>query len=205
MNILLIVGMIISTIAGYFFLQTSGEANSFNFIVTVYIISSIYASLAISYWISKLPKYFTLSIIALLIMVNLPRSITEIQKTITMVQKQGGISNEGVDAMLYIRDHLERNAIILTRQPFYIFIAERSSFLGNKGILRSHNIDYSKRELIVNEIFSQQDNEIIKNLLKRNGIQYLYLAKNEEPPGKDPTKLFVPIYSNRGAKIVKVL
>ncbi|MBI2404806.1 hypothetical protein HYV22_01345 [Candidatus Gottesmanbacteria bacterium] len=165
MNILLIVGIIISTITGFFFLQTSGEANSFNFIVTVYIMSSIYASLALSYWFSKMSRYFSLSIVALLVIINLPRAITESQKTVIMVQKSGGISNEDIHAMLYIRDHLEKNAIILTQQPFYIFLAERSIFLGKTGILRSHNVNYAKRNEIVKKIYSEQNNEVLKDIL----------------------------------------
>ena len=63
--------------SGIFFQQTSGGANSFNFLVSIFIIGSMYTALTCYYWLEKINKNFMWLLVILIIVLTASRAIRE--------------------------------------------------------------------------------------------------------------------------------
>lgn len=206
-HIVLLCGIIVSFLAGSFFWQHSGGSNSFNFLVSVYIIGSIYTAIACFYWIKKLNKKAQIFLTIVIVLLNLPRITFEEYKNINLIARKGGhlISNENLQAMIFLKEHTDKSSIIFTGGPIYhTFISERSMYLGEYGLLTSHDIDTSKHQEVVKTILQYKDSFIVKKLLRENNISYLYLSSGERNISTQSAGMFESVFKNDNVHILKV-
>lgn len=206
-NIFLIAGIFISLIAGLFFWQQSGGSNSFNFLVSVYIIASIYTALSVSYWIKKIKRNVRFVVILLIIALNLPRIGYEEYKNIRSVVLSYGyrISRGELDAMRFIRESTPTGSILLVNANNYqTFIAKRNIFLGDYSLLGSHDVDTSQRQKIQKTILESSDFKKVKNLLYTNNISYLYIPVSFSLKARNQNTFLKKVFRNEEIEILQV-
>lgn len=206
LNIFLLSGLAVSSILGFFFQQKSGGANSFNFLVSVYIIGSIYTALALSYWFSKRSLKLKFVLISLIVLTTVPRVIYEEAKNIWKIQNNQGmlISNEKLQALNYIREKTPKSSMILPYTTLYLnFLAQRPVFLENEGFLYSHTVDTKERSDTIKIIMEEKDVNTVYNKLIKNNIDYIYLPVRLNPVSTESTRFLEPVFLNKEIKILK--
>lgn len=210
LNIFLISGLIVSFILGTFFIQNSGGSNAFNFLVSVFVISSIYAGVSCWYWLGKVRSEFKYVFIAIIIVLTIPRSLNQLVENISSLNKNEGyvIGESELGALRYLNMKTEPSALILIQQnsTFLNFIANRKVFLYSEGVLGSHGIDVSRRVRVRNAIFNSADMSLISSNLLTNNIDYIYKMSDVNfPLYKYKNKKFLNVvYEKDGIQILKV-
>ena len=215
-NIFLISGIIVSAAAGFFFQQTSGGANTFNFLVSIFIIGSIYTALACYYWIGKIDKRFAWIAVVIIILLTAPRVLYEWQTSTTRLLKHEGlvISNLELQSLNYLREKTDKTALVLVDyrgfdkdfySPYVSFLADRPMFLSGKGILESHGIETSERERVVDDILTNKDAVAANNTLLSNNIKYIYMSDEDTLLIEKYPRFVKIVFRNKDVKILKVV
>ncbi|OGH22682.1 MAG: hypothetical protein A3F31_02940 [Candidatus Levybacteria bacterium RIFCSPHIGHO2_12_FULL_38_12] len=206
-NIFLLSSILINLFIGFFFQQESGGSNSFNFLVSVYIIISIYAGISVSYWLQKSSNSFKIIIVLLILMGTLPRIAFEEYKNIKMLRPDSAffIDEEHLKIFEFIKNKTSPESLILSPRLNYLtFLAQRPIFLGDWGILDSHTIDTSQRRNIIKEVLKNPDEKVVYKQLKDNNISHLYLSFGQFLVSTDSAKFLKKVFSNEYAKILQV-
>ena len=215
LNIFLIAGIIGSAIIGFFFQQESGGANTFNFLVSVFILSSIYSTLACSFFLEKIRNKIKFIIIAIIILLTVPRVLYQTMSNIQNIVKPNYlmVDNHELEAIKYIRDKTDRDAIILVnyekfqldaKSPYLSFLTDRQMFLsGLVHELSDHGIDFSDRIAVVDEILNSTDRMRVSTLLQQGKIDYLFLHPSDMPTTGSDYFLHT-VFQNYKVKLVKV-
>lgn len=188
LHIVLIISLLASCTAGFFFIQQTGGANSSQFLISIYLIGTIYGALAISWWQSKIPLKLGLLISVMLIILSSARVLhnTNIQAT-KIVNKSGNIidsaqlesykffNNTRADSIVMVSDESTLDCL------YIIFIGNRSTYnclSGLPGVIEEKEL--IKRSNVRKNILYGHNLEEAKSLLQSNTISYLYIPKNEE-------------------------
>jgi hypothetical protein len=214
-NMFLLSGILGSMILGFFFQQKTGGSNTFNFIVSIFIIGSIYSALALSYLTEKMNKKFIkyLFIIAIIIF-TIPRIIYEInQNSIRLIHADDFlISTQDLQGFEKLKILSENNELVLVderafpleKDSTYIsFIANRRMFLSGVGILNSHGVDSNYRQLTKEIIFNSSDPINIGKALEKNKID-LIITDPQHYLGSTYSAHFMSnIYQNKKVRILK--
>src|SRR3989344_6001224 len=188
LNIFLINGIILSVIFGSLFVQATGGANTIQFLISAFLVGSIYASLSIYYCVRKIRrKIIGGAVIFLVLLFTLPRAVHEIWQNFTFIgTKQGILVNNGqLEALSYIAQKTPSDSAILLEpwtaeeeQFIYIaFLANRPLFLASAGGLRDHGQKTREREDINRSIFNSGDGGQVKSLIDKNSIDYVYVPE----------------------------
>lgn len=210
-------GMAVSAILGFFFQQYTGGANTFNFLVSIFIIGSIYTALACSYWINKVHRNVKFFLVIFVVVLTVPRVLQTTIVNIYNIQAKKGftIDNYELNALKYLREKTEKNAIILVdykafkvdaESPYVSFLADRPMFLSGLGDeLIAHGIDFSDRKIIVDTILtSHNPKEINENLLKYK-IDYIYLSSLNNKLATEAASFSKTVFQNSKIRILRVL
>lgn len=187
-NIFLISGVILSIIVGSLFVQKTGGANTVQFLISAFLVGSIYASLSIYYWVRKIKqKMIGGAVLFLILLFTLPRAVHEIWQNFTFIGTKQGIlvNNEQLEALSYIAHKTPADSIILlepwiaeNEQFIYIaFLANRPLFLATAGVLRDHGQETREREDNNNTIFYSEEKKLVESLLYKNNIDYIYVPE----------------------------
>lgn len=210
LNIFLASGLIVNLILGTFFIQKSGGSNAFNFLVSVFVISSVYAGISCWYWLGKVKSGFKYVFIAIIIVLTIPRSINQLVENISSLNRNEGyvIGESELGALKYLNMKTEPSSLILIQQnsTFLNFIADRQVFLYSEGVLESHNIDVSRRVGVRNTVFNSVDMSLVSSNLLANNIDYIYKMSDVNfPLYRYKNKKFLNIvYEKNGIQILKV-
>ena len=204
-HIFLMSALLINTVVGFFFQQDIGGTNSFNFLVTVYIISSIYAG--ITFWNLFNKKNVLISGIVLLILIlgTIPRIVFEENKNIQMFKEGGSVvPNETLDAYNFFKNNTNKDSIVISSVPsFFTFLSERSVYLGAFGILESHTVDIADRKKTQKTVFTSNDEKKIYTKLVENKINYVYMQSSQELPSTHSARFLKKVYDNTDVKILQ--
>lgn len=181
-TIFLVSGLVVTLILGMFFLQTTGGANTIQFILNNYFILAIFAALACSYWLQKFKRGgFLISVIVILFTV--PRVLNEGIANFTNIANRNGYIVEvaQVDTLSKIsRESGPDTKIAL--DPLMIYdnnylylslLGKRPLYLAGIDILRDHgNIpeERIKSNAIIFKAFSSKE---AQKTIKENNIHYL--------------------------------
>lgn len=216
LHIFLLSGIGVSIILGFFFQQKTGGANSFNFLVSVFIIGSIYTALASTYWFKKFNIVLKFFIIVFLIFLTIPRVAHETYLNINNLLHNNGfiISNNELSALNYLREKTNKNSLVLVDyrglkidavSPYVSFLADRSMFLsGMEADLNTHGVDFSDRKKEVDIIFTSPKALIVGKILKKNKIDYLYLGYPYSLYADESSYFTKIVYEGGGITILKV-
>lgn len=212
LNIFFCAGMIASFIAGMFFLQQSGGANTVFFLITVYILFSFYAALTCTYWIPKLSRLLQICSIILIIAATLPRPAFVVFTEFAAGQRaHEDITSEELRALDFMRNNTPKNALVLVdprisldmRTPYVSFLADRPMYLsGQIQELSEHNIQLPDRVYNSNLIFQSRNSEQVKKILQQTNIQYLYMPVLENLIATDRSFLH-EVFRNQQIKILQ--
>lgn len=185
-NIFLLVGFLVSSVLGFFFQQHSGGSNTFNFIVSVLIIGSIYCALALYYIIGKIPRYQLRYVLIILVIAStVPRVINELRINITRLINSDNylITNEELAGLEKLKQISDKNSLILIdhgvftvdrESPYISFLTDRHMFLSGQGDeLNAHGIDFTKQQLAEDTILKSIYPTDIGKTLQKNKIQYI--------------------------------
>ena len=186
LTIVLITGLISTCIAGFFFLQETGGANTSQFLISISIVGAFYASLTISWWTRKGFSPFLIILCSIIVLLTSTRVIyntyTNVQKMITTTGTF--VSLDMWNAYRYIAT-TEKESIVLLYDDstmdclFITFIGNRSTFLctsGMPGVIDDATL--AKRNKVKQTIFFEKDTALVKQKLSANNISYIFILKN---------------------------
>ena len=217
LHIFLISGMVVSAILGFFFQQSTGGANTFNFLVSIFIIGSIYTALACSYWISKLHPKYKICFILFIVIFTTPRVLQETFVNIQYIQMKKGfiIDNYELNSLRYLKEKTKKDSLILVdykvfktdaESPYISFLADRAMFLSGLGNeLIAHGIDFSARKAIVDTILTNHDPKQISDNLFKYKIDYIYLSSLDNKLATEAAQFSNIVFQNQKIRILKVL
>ena len=147
-------GLIVSFILGFFFQQSSGGSNTFNFIVNIFIVLSIYCATTMTWFTSK---YRKLGIIAgvLIVLLTIPRVAYEFQRNIVRITSWNVTTfpkNE-IKGLEFLS--LQPRGLVLVDHeyfkldeisPYMSLYAKQPMYLSGIGILDSHGVNVGERK-----------------------------------------------------------
>lgn len=214
-HVFMIGGLLVSLVLGFFFQQSTGGANTFNFLVSVFIIGSVYSSLSATYIVSKISGKTALVFVTLMVIITIPRVLHDGVISIQNLLSGKGfvISHFEIDAFEYLRRTQEDKSMILVdNRKFYSdaestyisFLADRPLFISGIGVLRSHGADLSKRKRIRDTFFSTTDTSLMGMLLLNNNIGHIMMYSPQKLKAEGSERFFQAEYQNSQIKILKV-
>lgn len=214
-HLFLLGGLIVSLFFGLFFLQTSGGANTTQFLFSLYIVGSVYAALSLSFWFKKLkntPVRFILILVIFLLLSA--RVMSDEYKNIVNIaeHKVYTVSNKELEATDYLRKNTGKRAIIMVDQNLaedndcydLVFLTDRPFFLCGAGILRDHGRNIKTKEIIENSIFTNRDAGLVGSELINNNISYIFLNSNSHFYDESNASFITKVFDNGDIKILKV-
>lgn len=188
LNLVFILGTFISLIGGIFFIQTTGGANTFNFLVSVLLFNSILAGLSFEYWQKKLPKTIALFLLYILILLTLPRVTFETINHIKNFLKPDGflLTNEELKLYEFINQDSSKNFVVAIdpnhylgrNSPYVSIFLNRPLLLSGNGLLKHFRLEVEEKEKSQTLIFKSNKGEIIAEELLANQIKYIFLYDN---------------------------
>lgn len=214
-HIFLISGLVSSCILGFFYQQNSGGSNSFNFTVNVFILISIYAALAISFWLNRLIKPVAIVLAMGIILITVPRVMNQFYANAKWVIGQKGffVANNQLDLLSALNKISEKNSLVLVHSdfseqepttPLISFITDRPMFLSGEGILVSHNIPIAKRAGIKKTIFKSANDLRVGMAIRNENIQYILLPKGVDIVSTRSAEYLQIIKENKYGRLIKV-
>ena len=210
LNIFLISSLIVSFILGTFFLQSSGGSNSFNFLVSTYVVISIYAGIVCFHWLNKLGKNLKIILTILLILITIPRAgyqiVDNIRSIYNTYTQEAFFEKDDLEAMDRLKNSTSPSSLIMN-QPgvsFPNFIIDRPVFLYGHGILITHEIDISARQKTQNNIFNSDKIDVITRELAQNNIDFIYRSDNQLFLGAEYRKFIDFVFSENGNQLLRV-
>lgn len=206
-NLFLLPTLLINFGVGIFFQQSSGQANTFNFLVSVFIIGSIYTALAVSFWLGKLPKYLLVLTTLLIVVWTVPRIGFEVYENTRRVSQAENlvIPLSLVDAGLYLAKNTDKQSIVVVdldffsvdkQMPFLSFLIQRPMFLSGDWIVESHGVDIGKRAHVVKEVFRNGSPTVVGDFLNQNKIEYLFYSPAMPVSSGESVRFIDTIYKN---------
>ncbi len=191
LSLLLLVGIFSSLFVGLFFLQETGGGNTFNFIVSAFLFTSILVALSLAYWQEKLPKApFSLFLI-IVVLATIPRVVFETSTNAKNFLSPEGflIKNEELDFYKLIGEDTSSFTVAVDpdhfwgrTSPYASLFLNQPLYLSGNGLLKHFRLDVEKEEGIQNSIFKETDEKVlIQNLLKHR-VKYIVLYDNHSLP-----------------------
>ena len=214
-NIFLISGLTVSLLTGLFFQQSSGGANTFNFLVSVFIIGSIFTALAVSYWQEKIKhQVFKFAFIFLIVAFTLPRVLDSLYNNLENIYNRKGffLYPDEVAAFEFIKNKTAPSSLLLIdpnlkesiNTPYVSFITDRPVYLTGQLILESHGVDSNKRLEVTENIIKSKDLSLITGLLQKNSINYIIAPSNIDFAASESAYFIKPVFSDIRTKIFEV-
>lgn len=182
--------MILTTLFGLFFNQKAHASDSFNFFVSGSFFLTILASLNLTLLLRNKTKYITLLIILLVVGLNLPRWIYETNNSYKIVNtpKFYGITNDEIKSYNYLSNNTPKESLILVLNKGYFdgttaivnLFSNRNMFLSGQGVIDAHNANNLERINAIEEIYRTKNPEVIKEILNKYKINYVYLYNSSK-------------------------
>ena len=215
LHVFLLSGIAVSAVLGLFFQQYTGGANTFNFLVSIFIIGSIYTALACSYWINSINRNLKIFLIIIIVILTVPRVFQEAVSNINKIQAKEGflIDNHELNGLRYLKEKTEKDAIVLVdykffkvdaESPYISLLTDRSMFLsGFRESLTSHGIDFSHRKEAIDVILTSHDPKTIRETLVRSKINYIYLSSFNSTLATEAASFSKTVFQNPKVRILK--
>jgi hypothetical protein len=212
-NIFLIAGIAASLPLGVFFQQTSGGANSFNFLVSIFIIGSIYTALACYFWLNKIKGLGKYVCIAAIVLITIPRIINNTYANIHAVITHNGflIDTYQLDAFNFLKYHTAESSVIAVNPknfitdyedaPYISFMTNRPEYLAGVGIITSHGVNVDTRAKALATIFSTQSCTDLQKRIGKSGIHYFIMSAPTVFGCKKTDGFLRIVYTNLKVKI----
>ncbi len=154
MHIFFLSGLSVSFVLGFFFQQNSGGSNTFNFIVNVFIVLSVYCAATIT-WITSKKAKIGIIISIFVIVLTIPRVLYEFQNNMTKIINWNVTTfpNDEVRGLEFLSKQQKGLVLVDHRyfkldeiSPYMSLYTKQPMFLSGIGILDSHGVKPEKRE-----------------------------------------------------------
>jgi hypothetical protein len=214
LHIFLGLAIAVCFISGMFFMQHTGGANTFNFLVVVIIIGSFYAALSVSYFLENLKSNtYKIFLSGCIVALSIPRLFY--MEYITVQQFSNPVNvipREQLSAIQFLKTKTPDNSLILVDPrsgifdydgPYVSYLADRPTYYsGIIDELQAHGLNYNNRQKIVDTIIVNNNETTVADELKESHISYILLASTAHITAEK--SLTSEVFNNQHFKIVKV-
>lgn len=198
-------GLIATSLAGFFFIQKTGGSNSSQFLISIYIIGSIYAALSISWLIHKISsRTISYLVIALFMLITSARVTHDtIFRIENIISKTGTfIDNESLNSYRYFANTKNDSVVMVFEESsldciLITFIGNRSTYSCTSGAPADRGINLETRLHLKNILLSEKNPADKKLTLKKAGISHLYILKNSENIASIEKNKLLKVYENK--------
>ena len=214
LNILLFVGIAVSAVAGLFFEQTTGGSNTFNFLVSIYILGSIYTALACFYWLNKRRNVIKIFVTLVIIIFTIPRALDQTYNNVNNLYYNKGflITNNELRAINFLSTQENQKMVLVDPQipidylsPYLSFLSNQKMFLSGQGEeLTTHGVNFSDRSKARITIFYGANPASASAALLKYNIGYIYMLPTNNLISTNSAQFLKQIYKNKSIKILKV-
>ncbi len=208
LHIFLIMGILMCFSLGMFFIQTSGGANSFNFISTVFILSSIYAAIG-AHSIITFPKqkFIRILILTIFLILTGTRSIYVATKLINIHLSHSYFMpvNE-LKVYTYIKNNIPSGEVFLTGDYPLSFLGNKNIYFPqgfSKGVLSSHGINTKEREDMLIKILTEKNPSLQLQMIRKLKINYAYIPQGNESSIGISSQNYSILYNEEGQRVIK--
>lgn len=186
-TIVLVTGLISTCIAGFFFLQKTGGANSSQFLISIYIVGAIYASLAISWWTRRLAPRILLIVSIAVILFTSTRVIHDTYDRVQRIINLNGvfISNGLWNTYRYFATTHKESVVLVYDDStpdclFITFIGARATYTCMSGLYGAiKDVSLTERSKVRRVILYGKDLSIARGKLLANNISYIFIPKEK--------------------------
>lgn len=214
-HIFLIAGIVVSFVIGIFFQQESGGSNTFNFIATIFIVLSIYASIAIVFWLNKLPRKVAIILSLCIVIISVPRVIYQVYQNIEWVSTRKGflVENSHLAATEYLKGKIPNDSLVLvdssflesdSTTPLVSFLSDKNMYLSGEGILSSHNINTQERSAIKHRIIKDYDPMVVAKDILNSKVNYIVTSNSVMLNATESATFLDIVYHNDASRIYRV-
>ena len=186
LHIFLLSGLVESFILGFFFQQTSGGSNTFNFIVNVFIVGSVYTALS-AFFLTSLKKPVAIMLAAIIIGLTVPRVVYETYRSIhRLINGQyQSVTPFQLRAFDFLR-HQTRGRTLVDRtvfgldasSPYIAFFVDQPMYLSGVQILESHGLNVFTKSSKVAVMMDPLKVEQARNLFLTEKIEYFVIGNS---------------------------
>ncbi len=218
-HIFFIPALITSFLLGFFYNQDTGESNTFNFLVSVFIFSSLYVALVINYVIERRSKRLGVIFAIIIIFLTIPRPIYRTYRNISDIVHARGfsLSKNILDGAMVIRSGTNPRDIFLinshsfkfdTEGPVFSMLLDRPMYYSGEQFLywfKAPSQELAKRKHITLTIFNSKNIIEVAGILKRNSIAYIIDTPNSLIGSTTSASFMNTYYTNNDFHVVRVL
>lgn len=214
-HLLLIPGIVVSAVVGLFYNQVSGGSNTFNFLVSIFILGSIYSAISIAHFTKNRRLIFQIFFVLLIFSLTIPRSAYQTYKNIYDISKNKGftIKNEELKALSFLKEQKDSSGLVMVdpenkmdlNSPYLSFLTEKKMFLsGQIDELQAHNIKFSDRAKVRDVVFYGENPASVSSELLKHNIKYLYMLTTSYLVSTNSADFLEPIFYNKAAIVLRV-
>lgn len=218
LNVVFISGIIISALLGFFFQQTVGTSNTFNFLVTVFIVLSYYAALTCWRFTQSQNIFYRGIFIALLLLNMLPRIVWKFTRNVygVFIQNSVTLPEDVLSGMNYIKSNTPRSSLIGVDHkefpidklgPVFSVLSERPMYYSGEGLLQHFQVDVDTmnfRKKTIDTILHSKNLQTVAQTLNASVIDYLVLSPNTLMESTTSAVFFSKAFESKTITIVKV-
>lgn len=212
--IILLAGILISLMTGLFFIQLTGGANTFNFLVSVFLFGSILTALGVFYWQQKLPHYLSWILLIFVVVITAPRIVFETSLNIKRFLKPEGflITNEELALYQFIDKDAAPDEVVAVdpnhylgkNTPYVSLFINQPLLVSGNGLLKHFRINIEKEEKSQTLIFGTEDEKLLAKELLTNRIKYILLYENNRLSTKKSNDFTFVVIKNKEGSVLKV-
>ena len=218
-HVFLIPALITSFLLGFFYNQDTGESNTFNFLVSVFIFSSLYAAMVLNYVVEKGNKRVSIIFAIIIILLTVPRPIYRTYRNISdIVNKQGfSISKNILNGAMKIRSGTNPSDIFLVNPrsfkfdidgPVFSMLLDRPMYNSGEQLLywfKAPPHEIAKRKQVTLTIFTSKNIIEVAAALKKNHINYIIDDPMSVIGGTSPASFTQTYYENLDFRVLKIV
>lgn len=211
LHIFLLTGLMLSFVLGFFFQQTSGGSNTFNFIVSVFIIGSIYTALSVDY-LTSFKKPIAILIAGIVITLTIPRVVYETSRNLSRLHDNQfqSVTPQQLIGFNFLREQ-EQGLTLIDRtvfgldasSPYIKFFVDQPMYVSGAQILESHGVNVSSKVSKALVILDPLRIDETDKLLRSEGIKYIVIGKTS-PISSVAAQFSETLFSNNEVSVLKI-
>lgn len=215
LTLIMFLGTLTSLIGGLFFIQTTGGANTFNFLVSIFLFNSILTGLSFAYWQKKLPKMLAGILLILLILLTLPRVTYETINHIKNFRQPDGflLTNEELALYRFINRQATPGALIAVdpmhylgrNSPYVSVFVNRPLLLSGNGLLKHFHLNVAAKEESQKIIFNSDRGALLAEELLASQVAYIFLYDNHYLPATESALFTRVAEKNKAGTVLQIL
>lgn len=182
-------GIIIFHVLGLTTLQKAGSFNVYNFFVVSTVIMALFSAYLL-YELTKKKKWWAYTIIIVLVVLTIPRSVYEIYTAAyANITNTASLLPLGeLKALQYLRENTANNTIVQAHpknkldnlSPYVAYFSGRDSYAAGIDVISAHNQPIKPNKEQLDVIFALQSEKAFADALKKRSISYIYLQNTPE-------------------------